>query len=502
MTRETTAGTALEARGVSKAYGTVRALHDVDLVVSRGTVHGLVGENGSGKSTLTKVIAGVVTPDAGEVIVEGHPMGAFGPRTSLHHGLRVIYQDLALFPNLSVAENLTFAGDAPARRVVKWRDARARATAALNELGVTLDPTARVGDLSAAERQLVAIARAVSSDGRTILMDEPTAALTQGEIDHLLGVIRSLSQRGLSFVFISHKLREVVSVADDVTVLRNGEVVASDAADAFDEERISVLMTGSTVREGRRGTTAPPADAEPVLATRGLTLPGVFEDVDLALHPGRIVGLAGVVGSGRTEIGLAISGLVAHTRGEVRYRGRRVSSTRGLDDLQYVPEDRLREGLFLEWSVADNIAVKSLDEISGAAGFVDADRIAELAAEWRDQLTIKAPSLEAPAMTLSGGNQQRVLLARTLAPKPAIVVLNQPTVGVDVGSRAEIHDRIRAVADERTALLVISDEPSELLAVCDEILVVRHGRIAERTSAEGLVEGDLWKLIAQQESQS
>lgn len=502
MTREATAGPALEARGVSKAYGSVQALRDVDLVVSRGTVHGLVGENGSGKSTLTKIIAGVVTPDAGTIVVDGQAMTTFGPRNSLQHGLRVIYQDLALFPNLSVAENLTFAGDAPTRRLVKWREARARATAALSELDVTLDPTARVGDLSAAERQLVAIARAVSSEGRTILMDEPTAALTQGEIDNLLSVIRSLSERGLSFVFISHKLREVVSVADDVTVLRNGEVVASDAAEAFDEERISVLMTGSTVHEGRRSATPQPADAEPVLATRGLTLPGVFEDVDLELYPGRIVGLAGVVGSGRTEIGLAISGLVAHKRGEIRYRGQRVSSTRGLDDLQYVPEDRLREGLFLEWSVADNIVVKSLEEISSTAGFIDADRITELAAQWRDQLTIKAPSLEAPAVTLSGGNQQRVLLARALAPKPAIVVLNQPTVGVDVGSRAEIHDRIRAVADERTALLVISDEPNELLAVCDEILVVRQGRIAERMSADGLVEGDLWELIAQQESVS
>lgn len=493
-----TAGTALEARGVSKAYGSVQALEDVDLVVRRATVHGLVGENGSGKSTLTKVLAGVVHPDAGEVFVEGQRMTAFDPRVSLHRGLRVIYQDLALFPNLTVAENLTFAGDAPLRRRIRWGRMRARATEALTELGIPLDPNTRVGDLPAAERQLVAIARAVSSDGRTILMDEPTAALTQDEIDRLLATIRSLSERDLSFVFISHKLREVVTVADDVTVLRNGQVTASDAADAFDQDRISLLMTGNVVREQRRQVTPIP-DEEPLLETRGLTLPGTFEDVDVTLHAGRVVGLAGLVGSGRTEIALAISGLVPATRGEIRFRGRPVASTRSLGELQYVPEDRLSEGLFPDWSVAENIVVNDLDEVTGRAGLIDRGRVTEVASDWRDRLSIKAASVDAPAATLSGGNQQRVMLARSLAPKPSVVVLNNPTVGVDVGSRAEIHDRIRTVARQGTALLVISDEPAELLSVCDGILVVREGRITERLQSDGLNEGDLWDLIARKE---
>ena len=499
MTEESTVP-ALEALGISKAYGNVHALRDVDLAVRRGTVHGLVGENGSGKSTLTKIIAGVVVPDAGVVSVDGEPMPAFDPRASLQQGLRVIYQDLALFPHLSVAENLTFSGDAPLRGRIRWRERRARAAHALAELGLRLDPATQVADLPAAERQLVAIARAVSSEGRTILMDEPTAALTHDEIERLLETIRTLSERGLSFVFISHKLREVVTVADDVTVIRNGAVVASDRADAFDQERISYLMTGGHLAVRQAADTRSVAeDAQPVLEARGLRLPDVFADVDIALHEGEVVGLAGVVGSGRTEIGLALSGLIAAAGGELRFRGRRITSARALQELQYVPEDRLTEGLFLDWSVAENIVVNNLDAATGRAGLIDRDRISEVGGRWREQLSLKTPSVDTPVATLSGGNQQRVLLARALAPGPAVIVLNNPTVGVDVGSRADIHQRIRDVAGQGTALLVISDEPSELISVCDVILVVRQGRIADRVRPAGLDEGALWELIAREE---
>lgn len=489
---------ALEARNVSKAYGPVQALSDVDLVVRQGTVHGLVGENGSGKSTLTKIVAGVVRPDRGTVTVLGHELESFDPRVSLQHGVSVIYQDLALFPNLSVAENLTFHGEAPLRSHIRWQPRRRRAGEALNSLGVDVDPRARVGDLSAGERQLVAIARAVSAEGRVILMDEPTAALTQDEIDRLLDTVRTLSEQGLSFVFISHKLREVVDVADDVTVLRNGEVVASDAAEAFDEKRIGVLMTGREV-VGRRREADEKADAPVVLATRGLTLSGSFTDIDLELREGRIVGLAGLVGSGRTEIGLAVSGLVHPERGEILYHGERVDDVRSLSTLQYLPEDRLSQGVFAEWSIAENIVVNDLREVTGSGGLVDPKRITEVAEKWQERLAIKAPTVKAPVSSLSGGNQQRVLLARVLAPRPDVLVLNNPTVGVDIGSRAEIHERIRAVADEGTALLVISDEPSELLAVCDEIIVIRSGHVARRVTSGELDEGTLWEMIAEKE---
>ncbi len=493
--------TALEARGVSKAYGPVQALRDVDLIVRQGTVHGLVGENGSGKSTLTKILAGVVRPDAGTVWMEGEQLAALDPRASLRHGIRVIYQDLALFGNLTVAENLTFQGDAPLGRRVRWRPRREKAAQVLEQLGIELDPASRVGDLPASERQLVAIARAVSTDGRIILMDEPTAALTQDEIDRLLATVRALSDQSLSLVFISHKLREVVDVADDVTVLRDGEVVASDAADRFDQERIAVLMTGRQVQTGRRAARAD-ADRTAVLETRGLTLPGCFVDIDLTLHKGRVLGLAGLVGSGRTEIGLAISGLVQPERGEILFRGQPVRDPLALQALQYLPEDRLTEGLFLDWSIADNTVVNDLHEVVGRGGLLDRDRILEIARIWRDRLAIRAPTVEDPASSLSGGNQQRVLLARVLAPRPDVLVLNNPTVGVDIGSRAEIHDRIRTVAEEGTALLVISDEPAELLSVCDDLVVIRGGRVVTRAQSRDLDEGALWAMISEKETVS
>lgn len=493
-----TAAMALEARGVSKAFGSVQALSDVDLAVRHGSVHGLVGENGSGKSTLTKVIAGVVSPDAGQIVVEGRELEGFDPRRSRQRGIRVIYQDLALFPNLSVAENVTFAGDVPLRSRIRWRDVRDRAAAALEHLGLELDLSTPVGELAAAERQLVAIARAVSSEARIVLMDEPTAALTKDEVDRLLSTIRTLSGEGLSFVFISHKLREVVDIADDVTVLRNGEVMASDAADRFDQERISVLMTGSAVRERQRETRSRAVGEEPVLEVRGLTLRSAFVDVDLDLYPGRVLGLGGLVGSGRTEIALAMSGLIPVEDGEIRFRGRPVRSPRSLAELQYVPEDRLTEGLFLGWSVAENIVTQDVGEITGPAGVLKPEWADEVGKRWRDRLAIKTDSVQAPVQTLSGGNQQRVLLARALAPDPEVVLLNNPTVGVDVGSRAEIHERIRAVADDGTALIVISDEPSELMSVCDEVLIVHGGKVTHRRATSELDETQIWDLIVRE----
>lgn len=489
---------AVEAHGVSKRYGSVQALSDVDLVVRRGSVHGLVGENGSGKSTLTKILAGVVQPDEGSVTIDGQQVEVLDPRHALHLGVRVIFQDLALFPNMTVADNLTFEGDAPLTGLIRRRQASAQARQALERIGLDVDPSTRVGELSTAERQMVAIARAVSSDGRIILMDEPTAALTQNEIERLLEMIEALKQEGLSFVFISHKLREVVAVADDVTVLRNGKVVASDAASAFDQDRISLLMTGGEVQNEPRQHPVTD-DAPVVLEASGLSLGRSFQDIDLAVHRGEVVGLAGLVGSGRGAIGLALVGLIACDTGEVRFNGERASALRVRDDIQYVPEDRLTEGLILDWPIADNIVLKSLQTALGRQRFVDPRRIREVGERWRERLSIKAPSVEDAVDTLSGGNQQRVLLARTLAPGPSVVVLNNPTVGVDIGSRADIHALIRDIADEGTAVLVISDEPAELLSVCDVVHVVHGGRIVDRHPVGELTEEALVDLISRKQ---
>ena len=493
--REGGAPPAVAVRGVRKTYGKVVALDDVDLTIRKGTVHALVGENGSGKSTLTKVIAGVEHPDAGTVAIDGRRLDTSDPRVSIAHGVRVIYQDLALFPNMTVAENLAFSGGDPQLRVIRPREVREHATRALAALELDIDPDARLGDLSTAERQLVAIARTVSSDGRIILMDEPTAALTQDEIDNLLQTVRSLSEQGLTFLFISHKLREVVAIADDVTVIRDGQIVATGPSTEYDQARITELMTGGMVENVRRAK--PPASTEePVVQVRGLTLRSSFHDIDLDLYAGRVVGLAGLVGSGRIEIGLAIAGLVTPESGEIRYRGKVATNLRDNPRLQYVPDDRLTEGLFLDWSIADNIAVNDLEEVLGRGGSVSTEKIVELGTKWRDSLRIKAPDVRNPVSSLSGGNQQRVLLARALAPRPDVIVLNNPTVGVDIGSRADIHDVVRDIADQGTSVLVISDEPAELLSVCDDIVFIHEGRVVARRDADELDEETLVDIIS------
>ncbi len=482
--------TVVAVADVSKTFGTVKALQHVDLVVRRGTVHALVGENGSGKSTLTKVIAGAHQPDSGKIWLEGELIDEVTPRTALDHGVRVIYQDFALFPNMTIAENIGFDGSGNALGKVPRAENNNRARKALETLGLTLSPDTPLRDLSTAERQLVAIARAVSSEGRIILMDEPTAALTQSEIDSFLDTVRSLAEQGISFVFISHKLREVVAIADDVTVIRDGKIVDSGPADHYDQERISFLMTGTEVVNERR-TVAEEPERDALLKATGLSLGDVFRDIDVELHAGRVVGLSGLVGCGKIEIGLALAGLIKPEKGCIQLSGRELKEARSEGKIQYVPDDRLTEGLFLEWTIADNMAASSLAQTRSKGRLLGLKKITELGRTWQERLRIKAPDVDVPASSLSGGNQQRVLLARCMAPRPSVIILNNPTVGVDVGSRADIHDLIRELADSNVAVLLISDEPAELLSVCDEIAFVFDGTITQRAAAEELTEDDI-----------
>lgn len=478
---------AVRVDGVTKTFGTVRALDDVSFRLRRGTIHALVGENGSGKSTLTKVIAGAHDLDAGTVMLEGELLEDLTPRDALRKGVRVIYQDFALFPNMTVADNIGFDGGVSPARLVPRRKNASRAREALQTLGLTISPSTVLGSLSTAERQLVAIARAVSADGRIILMDEPTAALTQKEINAFLSTVRHLAAQGLSFVFISHKLREVVEIADDVTVIRDGKVIESGPTTNFDQDRISSLMTGGTVSNLRRETAWETTDS-PLLTAHGLRLGTVFRDIDLDLHAGRVLGLSGLVGCGKIEIGLALAGLIPVDSGRVTLEGAVLEDRRSERTIQYVPDDRLTEGLLLDWSIADNIAMNSLDQTAGRGGLQSVPKIGELGEQWKERLRIKTPTVAAPVSALSGGNQQRVLLSRMLAPHPRVLILNNPTVGVDVGSRAEIHDLIRSVADDGTAVLLISDEPAELMSVCDDLVFVVDGRITARHGADEIDE--------------
>ncbi|WP_166356063.1 sugar ABC transporter ATP-binding protein [Phytoactinopolyspora limicola] len=495
----TTSDVVLAAQKISKRYGNVQALDRVDLAVPAGTVHCLVGENGSGKSTLTKIFAGVEQPDSGTLVLGGSPpVPGVSTRTSVDAGIRVIYQDLALFPNLSVAENLLPPSGSG---LLRWRRPRAgldTVHAALDRVGLAVDPSRLVEELSVAERQLVAIARSISSESRIILMDEPTAALTQDEIDRLLELISDLRSTGLAFMFITHKMREIAEVADEVTILRNGLVAASGPAPDFDADRITTLMTGGIVERGRRSP-APAPSTTPVLELRAGSLAGRFTDVDLSVHAGRVVGLAGILGSGRAEIGLALAGLLPLDAGQILVRGVPVRHPRQLRRLQYVPEDRLSEGLLLDWSVGHNIVLNDLPEATNRFGLLRPSLIRAIARRWRATLNIKVDDVDDAVSTLSGGNQQRVLLARALAPEPEAIILSNPTVGVDVGSRAELHELIRSTADRGMAVLAISDEPAELLDICDEIVVVRRGRVAGRWPVTALDEETIWSTITDED---
>jgi simple sugar transport system ATP-binding protein len=490
---ETTSSTVLAARNISKRFGGVQALDGVTLEIQAGDVRCLAGENGCGKSTLIKILSGVEAPDAGEIEIGGTTRSRMSPVDALRAGVQVIYQDFSLFPNLTAAENIALTSlIAHQRKLVNPRYVRTRAAAVVAELGVQLDLDAPVEELSVADRQLTAICRALAEDARVIFMDEPTTALTQREVRALFRVVQTLQERGVATIFVSHKLDEVLEISQHVTVMRNGAVVASGPVGEFDRTSLGRAMTGRDVRDQRD---APPFDetAPPVLSVEGLGLDGAFEDVTFDLRPGEILGITGLLGSGRSEIAEALFGITPAQRGQVRIGGAEVD-IRGVVDavgagIGYVPSDRLTEGLFLDQSIADNVVAGSLDLHRARFGLLDRAHLTSTIDAFFSALRIKAPSVAAPIRSLSGGNQQRVVLAKWLARGPRVLILNGPTVGVDVGSKEEILDILRREAGKGKGVVVISDDIPELVSVCHRVLVVRRGRIHQVIDGEHLTEG-------------
>jgi simple sugar transport system ATP-binding protein len=476
---------ALRLRGVSKTFGGVRALDAVDFEVRVGEVHCLAGENGCGKSTLIKVVTGVHAPDEthgpGAVIeVFGRPVERMTPDAARRAGIAVIWQDLALFPEMSVAENIaveTLLGGLP--RPVSHARMRRAAAEALARLGARLDLDAPMRELPIAERQVAAIARALVQDARLIFMDEPTASLTQSETDRLLAIVRTLAARGVAVVFVSHRLQEVLGVCERVTVLRDGRLVGAFPTEGMTPSRLTELMTGQTFDTG---VTARDRSNQPaVLEVEGLTRPGEFADVSLAVRRGEVVGLAGLIGAGRTELGLCLFGMTRPARGTIRVEGRPVRFRSNRDAIRagvaYVSEDRLSLGLIQPQSIEDNAVMAVLRRITGPSGLLSGRRQDDLVARWIADLSVKVGRPEDPVSTLSGGNQQRVVLAKWLATEPRLLILDSPTVGVDVGARAGIFRIVRALADRGLAILMISDEVPELYANADRVLHMAGGRI-------------------------
>ena len=479
---------------VSKTFGGVRALDGVSFAVRPGEVHCLAGENGSGKSTLIKIVTGVHDPDpGGEIRLGGRAVAPLTPAAARRFGIAVIWQDLALFPEMTVAENVAFESVLGARpRLVDHRAMRRAAAAALERLGVALDLDAPLRTLPIAKRQIVAIARALTGEARVVFMDEPTASLTQAETEHLVGVVRRLSADGVAVVFVSHRLAEVLEIADRVTVLRDGRLVGVYPAQGMTQSRLTELMTGRTFDQA---VSARDPGGAIVLEVRGLTRPGEYEDVSFALRRGEVLGLTGLLGAGRTELATTLFGLRRPASGTVRLEGREVR-IRSVPDaiahgIAYVSEDRLTLGLIQPQSIADNAALASLGRLLGPGGLLSPARKRGLVERWTRALRIKTGAAEDPVSTLSGGNQQRVVLAKWLATEPRVLILDAPTVGVDVGARAGIFEIVRELAGQGVAILLISDEVPEVFFHADRVLHMADGRIAgehdpRRTTLEAL----------------
>jgi simple sugar transport system ATP-binding protein len=492
--------TILKVSGVTKNFGGVRALDKVDLEIKKGEIHCLVGGNGSGKSTLIKIVSGFYRPDSGDVEFDGVKRARYSTGDAIEAGVQVIYQDMSVFPNLTVAENIALSVfKSRHRKLINWREVDRLARSAFEKIGVNLPLHELLEDLSVADKQIVAIARALLYDAKLLIMDEPTTTLTRKEIDKLFSIIRTLQSQGVSILFISHKLDEVFEIATRFTVLRNGQnVVTGDTAD-IDREKLAFYISGRKI-EGERFRAGVQEGDTPLFEVKNLCLKNGFEDISFSVMPGEILGITGLLGSGRTELAMALFGLYPVTGGEIYIKGRRVDIKSPVAALKhkiaYVPEDRLTEGLFLLQSIEDNISVANIDNMRRKNGGVDKAGVHEGALRWQDNLSIKLGQLKDAIGTLSGGNQQKVVLAKWLLTEPDVLVLNGPTVGVDIAAKFDLHAHIRGIVEKRsTAVVVISDDILEVIQNCNRVLVVKKGRITDELNSEGLDESALISVI-------
>ncbi|HEY0790819.1 MAG TPA: sugar ABC transporter ATP-binding protein [Chthoniobacterales bacterium] len=480
----------LLAKDVSKTYVRTPVLKQVTLAVEPGSVHCLAGENGSGKSTLIKIIAGTLEADAGTVEIAGQDATRASALARIDLGLSVIYQDFSLLPNLAVFENISFLDSvARHRRWVNFGQFRRQAREILERMRVNIDLDAPVEELPVAKQQLVAIARALSSRSKVIIMDEPTSALTKREVRTLFQIVEGVRHDGVSFLFVSHKLEEIYEICDQVTVIRNGEIVAAGPVGQFSTAQLSEAISGRQIRVEPLQPPAPGAQVAPRFEVRDLTLEPMFREVSFNARAGEVLGLTGLLGSGRGELAISLSGQAPARSGRILLDGQPIFP-RSVRDAQrlgicYVPEDRLNEGLFLEQAIFDNLLIGDLRKRT-RHGLLDFGQMRADGEGYINQLRIKASDGRAPVQTLSGGNQQRVLIARYLDLAPKVLILNGPTIGVDVGSKHDIHVLIGELAKTGAAIIVVSDDLPELLSVCHRILVMAKGRLANEHPVENL----------------
>ncbi|HWJ75426.1 MAG TPA: sugar ABC transporter ATP-binding protein [Kaistia sp.] len=470
--------TILEASGITKRFAGVTAVNRLDLTIAAGEVHCLVGENGAGKSTMIKMISGQYVPDEGELRLFGKPVHFRGPLAARDAGISVIHQELQLIPQMTIAENIVL-GRWPRRAgAVDFDKARSIAASILPTIGLEISVDTRVEELSTGQQQLVEIARALAFQSKLLILDEPTASLSNAEADRLMELVGELRRRNLGILYVSHRLEEVFELGDRVTVVRDGKRIGTEPIGALDQAKVVAMMVGDqrslqVAKDRRPGAT--------ILKVDGLTRNGIFSDISLEVRRGEIVGLAGLIGAGRTDVARCLFGVEQPDAGRIEVDGKAVSiaSPRAAIDLGFalVPEDRKTQGLILIGSVTDNLALSVHPKISHA-GWISAKAEGELVAGYIRKLQIRAPSPNHAVETLSGGNQQKVVLARWLATGPRLMILDEPTRGVDVGAKAEIHRVIEELVREGLGVLLISSELPELMAMSDRVYVMRAGRIA------------------------
>ncbi|KJS11368.1 MAG: D-ribose transporter ATP-binding protein [Hoeflea sp. BRH_c9] len=488
----------LTVRNISKSFGSIRALTDVRLDVRAGEVHALMGENGAGKSTLMNILGGVFQPDAGEIVLKGQERRIASPAAAQALGIGLVHQEIALCPDMSVAENIFMAETNASRAMwMKPADLKLRAEAALSELH-PVPAGAKVGDLPIASQQIVEIAKALTLKCDVLIFDEPTAALTETESRSLFRIIEKLKARGIAIIYISHRMAEIFALADRITVFRDGLYVGTLEAGSTDPEEVAAKMVGRPLLDlyppRRQGTSA-----APVMTVEGLSDNECVRDVSLEIRPGEILGLGGLIGSGRTESALAICGLVKRGSGRICYDGAEIAQEDYLASIRqgivYLSEDRKGSGIFLDLSIAQNICALDLRRVSGRMA-VNASAEAALAERMRDRLGIRCADVHQSVGTLSGGNQQKVALAKLLAVEPKVLFVDEPTRGVDIGAKAQIYAILRSLADNGCAIVMISSEMPELIGVSDRIVVLHEGRVAGEVSGERMTEEIIMHLAS------
>ncbi|KXF75075.1 D-ribose transporter ATP-binding protein [Paramesorhizobium deserti] len=476
----------LDIRDVTKSFGPVTALKSMQLQVRRGRVHTILGENGAGKSTLMKILAGVYQPTSGSIVLDGTPYAPADPQEAARAGLTIVFQELSLCNNLTVAENILATREPATAGFINDRALVAKAAALVGELHLPVDVTQQVGDLSVAQRQLVEIAKGLSIEAKVVILDEPTSSLSDSEAEILFGIIEKLKRRGVAVIYISHRMEEIMRLSDDITVVRDGSYIATRESQDTTIEELIALMVGRDMNEIYPARDVAVPAGTPVLEVKGLSRDSEFENISFDVRAGEILGFFGLVGSGRSEVMNTLFGIKRASAGHVAIDGAAVAIASPADaivkGIAFVTENRKEEGLVLSHSVSSNISMVGLKKFSNLFGFLRQGREREAANDEVARLAIKTASLETQAGALSGGNQQKIVLAKWLLTRPKILILDEPTRGVDVGAKFEIYKIIRKLAAEGTAILLISSELPEVIGMSDRIAVMHEGRLSATLS--------------------